>query len=194
MDIRQIKSQWPSINLKSLIVFGYKGKKFIPVNFIASSLIEQPSRGMGKYFGFGVGESFENSCSHGISIHREGTMDRNNGGIKQFERITGRLTWGKVAVGGLLSGVWLGVFVGLIFWVFSTSPNVGQILATAVFGAVFGLIWAMAGYAATRGQRDFSSVSTVVATKYEVLVEHKHAATAREILGGLPGALPNPFL
>lgn len=114
--------------------------------------------------------------------------------LKQFERITGRLTWGKVAVGGLLSGVWLGVFVGLIFWVFSTSPNVGQILATAVFGAVFGLIWAMAGYAATRGQRDFSSVSTVVATKYEVLVEHKHAATAREILGGLPGALPNPFL
>lgn len=51
----------------------------------------------------------------------------------------------------------------------------------------------MAGYAATRGQRDFSSVTQVVATKYEVLVEHKHAGQARDLLAGLPGALPNPF-
>ena len=67
------------------------------------------------------------------------------------------------------------------------------IAATAAFGAAFGVIWAIAGYAATRGQRDFSSVSTVVATRYEVLVEHKHATRARELLAGLPGALPNPF-
>jgi hypothetical protein len=33
----------------------------------------------------------------------------------------------------------------------------------------------------------------VVATRYEVLVEHKHAARARELLADLPGALPNPF-
>jgi len=33
----------------------------------------------------------------------------------------------------------------------------------------------------------------VVATKYEVLVEHKVAGQARELLAGLPGALPNPF-
>ena len=68
-----------------------------------------------------------------------------------------------------------------------------RILTTAVFGAVFGLVWALAGYAATRGQRDFSSVTQVVATKYEVLVEHKHAGQARDLLAGLPGALPNPF-
>ena len=33
----------------------------------------------------------------------------------------------------------------------------------------------------------------VVATKYEVLVEHKSAAQARELLAGLPGGLPDPF-
>ena len=33
----------------------------------------------------------------------------------------------------------------------------------------------------------------IVATRYEVLVEHKHAAQARELLAGLPGALPDPF-
>jgi hypothetical protein len=61
------------------------------------------------------------------------------------------------------------------------------------FGAAFGLIWALVGYAATRGQRDFASVTEVVATRYEILVEHKVAARARELLAGLPGALPNPF-
>jgi hypothetical protein len=62
-----------------------------------------------------------------------------------------------------------------------------------LFGAVFGVIWALVGYAATRGQRDFSSVTAVVATKYEVLVEHKSAAQARELLAKLPGGLPDPF-
>ena len=113
--------------------------------------------------------------------------------LKQLERITGRLTWGKVSLGGALSGLWLGVFVGLVLSLFSTDGSLAMILATAVFGAAFGVIWAVVGYAATRGQRDFSSVSTVVATRYEVLVEHKHAAAAREVLTGLPGALPDPF-
>ena len=48
---------------------------------------------------------------------------------------------------------------------------------------LFGLIWSLVGYAFTRGTRDFSSVSQVVATKYEVFTEHKFAQQAREILG-----------
>ena len=59
--------------------------------------------------------------------------------------------------------------------------------------SLFGVVWALVGYAATRGQRDFSSVTTVVATRYEVLVEHKVAARARELLARLPGATPDPF-
>ena len=113
--------------------------------------------------------------------------------LKRIERITGRLTWGRIAVGGLLSGLWLGGFVGLIFALFTSANTLQVLLSTAFFGAVFGLVWSLIGYAATRGQRDFSSVTQVVATRYEILVEHKHAARARELLAGLPGALPNPF-
>lgn len=112
--------------------------------------------------------------------------------LKRIERITGRLTWNRVAMGGVLSGVWLGLFVGVILSLFS-GEGFATILTTMLFGALFGLIWALAGYAATRGRRDFSSVTQVVATRYEVLVEHKSAAQARELLAGLPGALPNPF-
>lgn len=113
--------------------------------------------------------------------------------LKRVERITGRLTTGRVALGGVLSGVWLGLFVGLVFALFVDENALAMIVSTMLFGAVFGLIWALLGYALTRGQRDFSSVTQVVATRYEVLVEHKVAAQARELLAKLPGALPNPF-
>lgn len=113
--------------------------------------------------------------------------------LKRIERVTGRLTWSKIAVGGILSGLWFGIFIGLVFALF-TEENLWQVLlSTAFIGATFGLVWALIGYALTRGQRDFSSITQVVATKYEVLVEHTDAARARELLAGLPGALPDPF-
>ena len=108
--------------------------------------------------------------------------------LKQVERVTGRLTTGRVALGGLLSGVWLGLFIGLTLSLFSTGgTGIAVIATTALFGALFGVTWALVGYALTRGQRDFSSVSRIVATRYEVLVEHKHAARGRELLTQLPG-------
>ena len=115
--------------------------------------------------------------------------------LKQVERITGRLTTGRVALGGALSGLWLGLFVGLIFALFTDEQPARDPGPPACSSAsVFGVVWALVGYAATRGQRDFSSVTQVVATKYEVLVEHKvRQRQARELLAKLPGGLPDPF-
>ena len=115
--------------------------------------------------------------------------------LKRIERITGRLTTPRVALGGIVSGVWLGLFVGVILALFTEgdSSTLAIILSTMLFGALFGMVFALVGYALSRGQRDFSSVTAVVATKYEVLVEHKSAAQARELLANLPGGLPDPF-
>ena len=113
--------------------------------------------------------------------------------LKRIERITGRLTYGRVAAGGALSGLWLGLFIGLIFALFTTSSVVAVVASSIAFGAVFGLVWALTGYALTGGHRDFSSTTQVVATRYEVLVEHKVAAQARELLAELPGARQDPF-
>ena len=113
--------------------------------------------------------------------------------LKQLERVTGRLTTGRVALGGLLSGIWFGLLIGLLFSLFTTGNALAIVASTALLTGLFGLIWALVGYAATRGRRDFSSVSSTVATRYEVLVEHKHAARARELLGAMPGA-PRPGL
>jgi heat induced stress protein YflT len=103
--------------------------------------------------------------------------------LKQLERVTGRLTQGRVIGAGALSGMWLGLFVGTIFALFDPSGfNIVSIISTVIFGAVFGMVWAYFGYRLTRGQRDFTSVSQVVAAKYEVLCEHKHVTRGRELL------------
>jgi hypothetical protein len=113
--------------------------------------------------------------------------------LKQVERVTGRLTTGRVALGGALSGLWLGLFVGLIFSLFGTGETLTIIVSTGLFGVLFGVIWALVGYAATQGRRDFTSIQQVVATRYEVLVEHKYLAEGRALLAELPGGRPDPF-
>ncbi len=113
--------------------------------------------------------------------------------LRQLERVTGRLTWGRVLTGGALSGLWLGLFVGFVFSLF--EPQVGflsLVTSTMLFGAVFGAVWAAAGYFMTRGQRDFTSVSRIVPSRFEVLAEHKVAAQAREILAGAGIATGRP--
>ena len=113
--------------------------------------------------------------------------------LRQLERVTGRLSWGRVLLGGALSGVWLGLFVGLILSLFVSGVNpAGLVVSTMLYGAVFGAVWAAFGYALTRGRRDFTSVSHVVPSRFELLCEHKVAQRAREILtaAGLITAAP----
>ncbi|HEY5186414.1 MAG TPA: general stress protein [Actinomycetes bacterium] len=108
--------------------------------------------------------------------------------LRSIERVTGSLTRGKIAAAGALSGLWIGLFVGIAFSLFSDRNQLGFLLTTPLLGAVFGQAWSQLGYstATRRGTRDFASINQIVATKYEVLVEHKHAARAHELLATLP--------
>ena len=108
--------------------------------------------------------------------------------LKQVERVTGRLTTPRVIGAGAASGAWLGLLIGLLLGIFAGEGEwLGTVLGGVALGVVFGIIWALFGYWATRGQRDFSSVTKVVATRYEVLVEHKLLAQGQELLAKMPG-------
>lgn len=110
--------------------------------------------------------------------------------LRSIERVTGRLTRGKIAAAGALSGLWIGLFVGIAFSLFSDRNQLGFLVTTPLLGAVFGLAWSQLGYstATRRGSRDFASVNQIVATKYEVFVENKHAARAHELHTAMPQA------
>ncbi|WP_040517518.1 general stress protein [Gordonia neofelifaecis] len=104
--------------------------------------------------------------------------------LMQVEKVLGRLTWGKVVAGGIGSGAWLGLFFGaLVSLVVGTSWT--PILFGVIAGMVFGLISAAIPYAATRGQRDFTSTMQLVAGRYDVLCDPRTAEQARDMLAKL---------
>ncbi len=108
--------------------------------------------------------------------------------LMQVEKVTGRLTWGRVLGGGALSGLWFGLFVGLLFALFSPEPMLSMLTAV-VIGIIFGVIFASVGYAMTQGKRDFSSATTIVAGRYDVLCEASQAPRARDMISkNLPQA------
>jgi hypothetical protein len=103
--------------------------------------------------------------------------------LMQVERVTGRLSWPKVLGGGVLSGAWLGLFIGLLLSLFTHTLDV---LATGlVAGVFFGLITSAVPYAMARGTRDFSSTMQLVAGRYDVLCEPQNAEKARDLLARL---------
>lgn len=104
--------------------------------------------------------------------------------LMQVERVLGRLTWAKVIGGGIVSGAWLGVFFGLLLGIF-TGGFLGPLVVGIVGGIVFGVISTTIPYAATRGQRDFSSTMQLVAGRYDVLCVPRTAEAARDLLAKL---------
>ena len=105
--------------------------------------------------------------------------------LMQVERVLGRLTWGKVIGGGIVSGAWLGLFFGGLVAIFAASNPLTPIVFGVIAGMVFGLISAAIPYAATRGQRDFTSTMQLVAGRYDVLCDPRAAEQARDMLARL---------
>lgn len=110
--------------------------------------------------------------------------------LKQVERVTGRLTSGRVTASGAASGAWMGLFFGGLMWLFVPGMGVAMLLSAMLAGAVFGLVWAFTIYRMAGGARDFTSVTQVVATRYEVLVEHHLADDGRRLLEDMRRGVP----
>ncbi len=128
--------------------------------------------------------------------------------LKTVERVTGKMTYGRAAVAGALSGLWLGIFFGIVLTLFSPSAG-GLIIAAAIIGAAFGMLYGIVSFAITKRQRDFTSVHQVLATNYQIVVDPQLTGQAQRILGqhgqapsthwndapqpGAPGTQARPF-
>lgn len=115
--------------------------------------------------------------------------------LKSVERVLGRRTWSTVILSGVQSGISTGLLVALVLLIFvpRTSSFLLLLAASLGIGVVIAVAFGALAYAATRGRRDFTSVTQTVATKYEVLCEHKVAQQARGILQRAPGARAAAF-
>lgn len=113
--------------------------------------------------------------------------------LQMVERVTGRLTYSRVALAGLASGAWFGLFVGLLLSLFASeaSPTL-PILPAIAIGAAFGILFSVISYALTGGKRDFTSSSQIVASSYSLLCAGEHAHQARALLGEIGGTVGGP--
>ena len=103
--------------------------------------------------------------------------------VRTVETVTGRLTKGRAALAGAGAGAWFGLLVGVLLGLFTVGGAwFGIVLAAVVFGAIWGAVAGFVAHWATRGRRDFSSVQTLKAGRYDVLVDSARAGEASRIL------------
>ncbi|QJU56026.1 hypothetical protein HL652_09990 [Herbiconiux sp. SALV-R1] len=103
--------------------------------------------------------------------------------LKSVERVTGKMSYGRAALAGALSGLWVGIFFGLLLVLLSpTSTTPLFLVAAALIGAGFGLFFNIVVYSIGRRRRDYTSVMQVVASSYAVVVGVELANRARNVL------------
>lgn len=114
--------------------------------------------------------------------------------LRSIERVLGRRSWGTVIGQGAQSGISTGLMVALLMLLFMPSTNFLVLVVSAlVIGILIGIVFAVLSYWMSQGKRDFTSVSQTIATRYELLSEHKVAAQAKDLLAQLPGARASQF-
>jgi len=106
--------------------------------------------------------------------------------VRSVERVTGKLTYGRVALMGAFSGAYLGLFLGVLLFIFQpdNAGIAGLFVAALVIGAGFGMLFGVLSYAMNRNRRDFSSVMQFVATRYDLITSAELLGQARGILSG----------
>ena len=103
--------------------------------------------------------------------------------LRTVEYVTGRLNLGKAALAGAASGAWFGILIGLLLGLFTAGESwVWIMLVSLLLGVIWGAAFGLIGHWATRGERDFSSIQTMEAGRYDVYVDAEHAAAAARFI------------
>ena len=109
-------------------------------------------------------------------------------GLKTVEQIAGRMTTGRAALMGAGQGAMIGLFFALLFGLFFTVSEafLGVLLYGLIAGTLFGSVFGALTQAAQGGRRDFASVRTMQAERYELQVDHEVSARAKQLLTEQP--------
>ena len=103
------------------------------------------------------------------------------------ENVIGRRTYGRAAgegaLGGALIAGFLGVLFGLLDWFDPIISALALGLYGVVFGAVIGAVIGLVAHAMTDGKRDFASIRSLSAARFDVLADAEIADRARGHVG-----------
>jgi hypothetical protein len=132
----------------------------------------------------------------GFPVERTQIVGRD---LELVEQVTGRVGLADAALRGAVTGALTGLLIGWLFAIFDWFDPIVRtgwlILDATWFGLLVGLAFGLLQHALLRGRRDFSSVPSMRARRYEVLVDARFADQARTLLsrdrGGSPAG-PHP--
>jgi hypothetical protein len=103
-------------------------------------------------------------------------------GLKLEERILGRWTPGRALMTGAGTGAWIGLLIGIIFWIV-TPWAVGAVISGVILGILFGAAFSAVAYLLHK--RGYMSTPSVVADRYDLLVDAEFADEARRLLSAV---------
>ena len=137
---------------------------------------------------YGEAQSIVNRLAHaGYDVSNIAIVGRD---LVTVERVTGRLTYARVALRGALNGAWFGLFFSLVLSLLSEPTTTFVMPAVVAIGAGMGVLITLALYAIRRRRHDFSSVQQVLALRYEVTVPSGTAGAAQRALAEAPRNKP----
>lgn len=108
--------------------------------------------------------------------------------LHMVDKVMGRLTPARVALGGASQGLTWGLLMTFVFMIFSETFTYLIPLFAVGAGVGVGVLMAMFTWMNRRGKRSFASQSQLVATRYAVLVEEE-TQRAYDLLQQTPGNL-----
>src|ERR1700754_4898519 len=117
------------------------GTPDLPAQTVAAAAA--PTVVVGSYPDYAMAQqAVDHLSDNGFPVERTAIIGTD---LRLVENVLGRLTIRRAPPAGVASGAWFGLFVGILFTLFSDSTNwlgilVTTILVGALWGAVFGAI------------------------------------------------------
>lgn len=105
------------------------------------------------------------------------------------ERVRSRLGYGRIALSGAITGLWLGILVALVIGAGVEATPDGQLNyvpeefgAVVVVGTGIGMLFNILRFSFAKSKRGFLSTQMPIASRYQVLVPDADAPAALKIL------------
>ena len=112
--------------------------------------------------------------------------------LVNVEQVVERLSYPRVALSAAMTGMTMGLMIGLGFALLLPDHNWASIIPMVIMGGCIWVIMNVIGYSLQKGRRDFVSQSQIIARSYDVICEPEFAAEARRLLGGAAPAQNDP--
>ncbi|MGW5731282.1 MULTISPECIES: general stress protein [Streptomyces] len=150
-------------------------------------MTEQPRRPIASYRTY---EEAEHAVDHlsdqGFPVGRVAIIGHD---VRLVEQVVGRMDYRRAALHGAASGALPGVLIGWLFGLVNwLDPLVSALLLALyglIFGAVVGALFGMLLHALQGDRRDFTSLSSLQPSRYEVVADEAVADEALRLLGTL---------